>query len=469
MRIIRRFLQVFISFIFVFCLIVQTGCNNDYAKEPEILIFWHNYTGKQGDIFEMLVDTYNATEGNRRNVKIVTEYKSQNEIDQYIHESMDSNNDNNIYPNISIISKEVACKAKTHNLIVNAEKYLSDKELSGYNDGFLQEGRITGTEETYIFPISKASPITIINDSIWRKFYIDNQVQLKQWNTWAGITDLAKEYYNWSGGKALLAIESIQDFVFAYSAQQMPPIVQAGNKEIKINTNKETLRGIWDFYYVGVVNGYILQTDNIQNSLEKTEIVAYIGELHDPSYYPQTIINENGDRTGFLIAAVSYPTINENTKVYPHAGEGVCVFDNGNKANQESYNFLHWFCSNENIIQFSVANNEISSYEAIYKKSSTNDYFKQLSLLNYNKYYMLSKSLTQVSENKSFSPTGFIGYDSFCDEITESLKQTSYDALENVRALENNGMSHTEAVNTVVTEAAFEEWYLKIINIANKY
>lgn len=469
LKITKRFFIILICFVFALCLIIQTGCNSDDSITPITIRFWHTYTGKQRDIFAMLVDTYNTTEGKSRNVFVVAEYKTQEEITNYLETAFSSQASSVEYPEITFISKESAYKANMHNLVVNAEKYLSKQELKGYFDGFMKEGQIAGTDETFVFPISKTSSVTIINDSMWRQFYVDENVKLKQWETWSGINSLAEKYYQWSNGRALIAFESVEDFIFTYSAQQLPPLVQTGNKEIRINTNKETLRGIWDFYYSGVINGYILQTDNVLESLEQGKIVAYLGEPHDMTFFPKKYINFNGENSTFLITSALYPTINDSRKVYPQKGNGVSVFNHGEEINQASYDFLHWLCSNENVIQFSVANNEISSFQPIYEKKSTEQFFKQLSVFNYKKHQILSNSLHQVTEGKTYSPTGFVEYDSFCEEITHSLIDISSKALSEVHGYEKEGFTHQQAVKMVDTEDRFKIWYENVLAIANKY
>ena len=80
LKITKRFFIILICFAFALCLIIQTGCNSDDSITPITIRFWHTYTGKQSDIFAMLVDTYNTTEGKSRNVFVVAEYKTQEEI-----------------------------------------------------------------------------------------------------------------------------------------------------------------------------------------------------------------------------------------------------------------------------------------------------------------------------------------------------------------------------------------------------
>ena len=469
MRLKKFAALLFLCLVLSFCFAGQTGCAPAAENQPTQIRFWHTFSGKQQSILDMLVATYNATEGKKRNVEILPEYKTEDFIEKYFNDSFSSSEQNFDYPEMAVLSGELACKAKSHNLIVNAEKYLSKQELDGYLDGFMQEGKITGTGETYIFPISKTSAVTVVNDFLWRSFYIDNKVDFDQWDSWRGIYDLASRYYDWTEGKAFLAVESVQDYIFAYSAQHLPAMIQTGNKEVKINTNKEALSQIWDFYYKGVVNGYILQTENIIKSLENGDIVAYIGNPHDSSYFPTVYKTLDGEEDTLRITAFGYPHISESRNAAPHSGAGVCVFDRGDILNKECYDFLHWFCSGENVIQFSAANNEISSYKPIYNKKTTKDYFKQLSDLDYAKYYMLNTSVKQVTLGNSYAPTGFIGYDDFCEELTFSLTQAAKEGFLQARDLENKGLDHKEAVNQVCTEEKFEKWYLEVLEISNKY
>lgn len=464
----KRFISIILCYLLGFCLLLQTACDRNAEREPSEIRFWHNYTGKQEAVFKMLAETYNSTLGKNRGVRIVPVYKGTDEIAAYFLASFKQSEDSD-YPEISVISNEIAYEAMCRSLIVSAESYLTGEALSGYFPDFLNEGRFTGKAETYIFPITKVSDITLVNDSLWRYFYSDNNADTAQWSTWKGIMDLARQYYDWSGGKALFALESVQDYIFTYSAQQLPAIIQAGNKEIKINTNKETLRAIWDFYYSGVVRGYILQTDDIQNALAAGDIMGYAGIPRDSSYFPKQFQNHMGGMSALLLSAMPYPSVNTSRIIAPQKGSGVAVFNHGDKINQECYSFLHWFCSNESIIQFSAENCEISSYKESYSEAVTKDYLNKLSLFDNIQYNMLSVSIDQAREGATYAPTGFIGYDSFCEELTASLVDAARRGRAEVSSLCEAGASYSAAVGRVDTDSAFETWYHSVVELASKY
>ena len=82
---------------------------------------------------------------------------------------------------------------------------------------------------------------------------------------------------------------------------------------------------------------------------------------------------------------------------------------------------------------------------------------------------MFSNSLSQVAEGTTYAPTGFVGYDSFCDEITQSLVQSSARGLQKVLELEAGGKTRKQAVSEVFTNEEFELWYNAVLEITNKY
>lgn len=473
----KQLISVLLCFVISFCLLAQAGCGISRQKKDIVEIhFWHTFSGKKEIFFNALVDTYNITEGKRRGSFIVSEYKSQDEIDEYFNtyfkddkENVRNENEKPDCPEISVMNKEAAYMAMCRHLITYAERYLPSQQLSKYNRDFMQEGQLTGNKKTYIFPISKSADVVMINDGLWKQFGNNTNVGESDWETWDGILRIAEEYYKWSGGKALIAIESVDDFIFTYSAQQLPALIQAANKEIKINTNKETLRSMWNFYYAGVVKGYIMQTEEIPKAIERGDIAAYIGLPHDSSYFPETYISDIGVVKRLSLSIKTYPVIKLTRKIVPQKGNGVCVFDKTEEINSECYYFLNWLCTNENIIQLCTSANEAASFEPLYSMDATKNYIKHLSVTDYNKYNMISASVNQIIDGNTYAPTGFIGYNSFREKLTASLMATAREGRDRLISYIEDGKSYEEAIELVNTADTFEIWYKYVVALAEKY
>ncbi len=462
-----RIAGMLLCFAAVMCAFLP-GCRKDAKEAPTEIVFWHSYRDDQAAILGMLAETYNTTEGRHRNTHVTLEYKTDEEITDILNDSFQSG-DTYDYPSVSVVDDEVAYKAMARDLIVPAERYLTYDELSGYFKGFMNEGKLMGTDDTYIFPLTKITALTLINDAGWRYFSLDCNADADEWRTWEGIADISGQYYAWSGGRAMLAIESVQDYIFTYSAQRLPAIIQAGNKEIKINTNKETLRYIWDFYYNGVISGYILQTDDIMGSLEKGDIIAYIGKPEGSASYPRQFENYKGGISTFQLNVLPYPSVNESRVIAPHSGKGAIVFDRGDRANKEAYTFLHWLSSNEYSVELGAAGTEIAAYKGIYSTDGAGDYMRRLMLSDYTGYTMVSVSVDQAVQGSTYAPTAFEGYESFCTELTSSLIDAAREGREAVLKMTADGVSYEEAVCSIDTDKAFEEWYSYVKQLASGY
>ena len=77
----KRLISILICCILGFYLFLQTGCGKN--KEISEIRFWHSYTGQQEAVFNMMVETYNSTEGKTRGIRIVPVYKTVGEIETY--------------------------------------------------------------------------------------------------------------------------------------------------------------------------------------------------------------------------------------------------------------------------------------------------------------------------------------------------------------------------------------------------
>lgn len=416
-----------------------------------------------------MVEEYNSTQGAERSAHVRLIQKNERDIYENLNSKMETFADAKEYPQISFISNELANKAFSHNLLACAEDYLSKAQLSQYFTGFINEGRFTGNDKTYIFPITKKIDITIINESEWNLFYRGRDVSPEDWNTWNGLRKLGEKYYNWSDGKALIAFENLENFIFTYSAQKLPVFVQAGNNEIKINAGKNVLQDIWNIYFGGVIRGYISQTDDINTAMENREIIAYIGVPCDRKELPSQYVNNNGTKSTMSITSSMYPVVNDSRNIVPQSGQGAAVFNHDEEINIESYYFLNWLCTNESMIEFSFEESEIASCKNIYDTEHFDEFLGEKYLEDNANTSMISTAVGQITNGSSYASAEFLGYDEFSKAIESALFDLSSKGRQQVEELISKGISYSNAVNMVDNEAAFEEWYNIVVDICEKY
>ena len=82
---------------------------------------------------------------------------------------------------------------------------------------------------------------------------------------------------------------------------------------------------------------------------------------------------------------------------------------------------------------------------------------------------MISTSVEQITNGSSYGSAQFVGFGEFSKAIESTLIDLSAQGRQKVEELISKGMSYSNAVNTVDSDAAFEEWYNIVVDICRKY
>lgn len=468
-------LNILILFTLIFA-----ACDWPVGKDDiQTIIFWHSYQGYQQQILDRMVDTYNSTVGVENKVKIVCEYAGEeNTIGTKFRSSFESKDGHSLLPNIAMIPKYTAYTAVKYGLITYAEDYMSRDDLSKYFDGFLQEGRLSMDSGTYLFPISKKLEQTIINKDLWREFVSKYQMFSEgSFNSWAELMRMAEAYYNWTDdmtpdipndGKAFFSVESLESFIYTYTNQRLPSLIQSGYNEITINANKDTFHEIWELYHCGVVNGYISIENNMAEALKRGDIVCYIGSPGKVKYSSK-YIDFNGKEQNLNIMAAQYPSVHENRVVVPHSGGGVVVVDKGDEANTAAYDFLKWLTSNQNIIYICLAGYEVPACTEVAASQETLEEIATLFTKNNLQYNLVVCEYNQVLVYNTYAPVAFTNSDKFGKNISKFMLNSSKAGCSMLQSYIEEGYSYEEAIDLVCGNAVFEQWFVGILDFVEGF
>lgn len=464
---------VLLSFIIVIVAVFSFGgCSKNNVRT---VVFWHSYQGYQEQMFERIVKVYNETVGAQEGVRVIPEYAGKtDEINNKFNDAIDAQENSGMLPNIAVVSKETAYNAVKYDLITFAELYMTDEEINGYFSGFMEEGRLSMAANTYLFPLSKQIQQTIINDNMWKEFNQEYpQYSEQSFMYWESLIDMAAKYYDWTDamtpdvhndGRAFFAIESLETFIYTYTNQRVPSLIQSGYDEITINANKDTFSEIWNLYHKGVVQGYISTVSDITTALKKGDILCYVGTPGNTNY-SSVYIDLHGNMAPLSIKAVQYPSVFANRIVVPHSGTGVVVVDKGEKSNKDAYNFIKWYTSNPNFIYICFAGYEVPSCVELASSENTLNEIAKLMDKNKQQYNMLVCEYNQVLTYTTYSPVAFNGSERLGRNITAYLQQASKNDKEKVKSHVKEGYTMDSAVSYVCSEMAFNAWFEGILNI----
>ena len=148
--------------------------------------------------------------------------------------------------------------------VVDLSDYLTDEEKDAYIDAYLKEGDFSGDGSIKIFPSAKSTELLFLNKTDWDEFADATGASEVDLETVEGLVDTAEKYYNWTDeqteesddGKAFFGRDAMANYMFVGAKQLGVTLFEVENGKMKLNFDKDTVRKLWDNYYVPYVKGY---------------------------------------------------------------------------------------------------------------------------------------------------------------------------------------------------------------------
>ena len=179
-------------------LMMLTACGvSGGKKEPVTLTVWHVYGGQADSPLNDLIEEFNETVGAEEGIKIqVTVVSNTNNIHDAVLRAANDEPGTNGLPDMFISYPKTVLAMPDPEILVDYRDYFSDEELSAYIPAFLEEGEIDG--RLVVFPVAKSTEIMFIDKTLFDRFAADTGATLEQLDTWEGLFELSKEYYQWT-------------------------------------------------------------------------------------------------------------------------------------------------------------------------------------------------------------------------------------------------------------------------------
>lgn len=156
--------------------------------------------------------------------------------------------------------------------LVDLNQYFSEDELKVYRADFLQDCSFGGNYGLKILPVVRSTENLFLNKTDWDRFAGDTGVRLDRLSTWEGVAETAKAYYEWSGGKAFLGIDSLANYIIVASVQTGNDIYKLQDGQVTFSFDQDLARILWDELYVPYVKGYYANLGKFRSDDEKTGI-----------------------------------------------------------------------------------------------------------------------------------------------------------------------------------------------------
>lgn len=451
---------------------VLTGCGADNenhglsVENPQKISVWNYYNGTQAVAFENMVNQFNAGIGKEKGIIVTAVCKgSVDELSNALFASIYKEVGAEELPNIIQCYKDTAITLDDMQLLVNLDTYVGEGEKALYVDSFIEQGLLGKEKEWKLFPIAKSTEVMVLNKQEWESFARDTGTSTEELRTWEGLAKAAEKYYNWSSGKAFFGRDSFATYLLTGSTELGHPIcVEAEDGKVHIELDKETMRILWDNYYIPYIKGYYEHTGKFRtDDIKLGKIAAAVNSSTGCAYFPTEESFENQEPYPIDCMVLPIPYFKGTECYVSQQGADMAVLSGTESQEYASIVFLEWFTRPEQNIEFAVQTGYLPVAREACDASVLEKRIKETNTdLGNIDIEVLKTALNELAENKVYETLEF--EESF--EVRGLLNRTMLeDATADCKSIEEkmaSGLTREEAMQPYLGEERFEKWYQEL-------
>lgn len=436
-------------------------------KKPVTVTVWHYYNGAQQQAFNEMVQEFNNTLG--KELGIVVEGVSQGsvtDLENNVIAAADGNVGASEVPNIFAAYADTAYAMDRRGMVVDLSGYLEKGDKEKYVDSYWAEGELTDNA-LKIFPIAKSMEVFIVNQTDWDKFASAANLDstLLENITMEELTDLAKQYYEWTDsltaqpndGKALFGRDAMANYMLIGAKQLGMEIFSVQNNKVNLHFDKDVIRKLWDNYYVPYINGYFSSAGRFRSDDVKTgTVAAFIGSSSGATFFPDKVIVNDTQSYPIEMQPYRCPVFEGGEQVAVQQGAGMVVTQNEDKREiYASVEFLKWFTSEERNTVFSVSSGYVPVVKSAYDKAflqSNVDISEEMKAV-------IGTAIDTANVSELYTPRAFANGTSARSILENAMQEQAKNDRNAVKEKMAAGIPHDQAVALYDTNENFDAWY----------
>ena len=445
------------------------GCSAKPKLSPDNPVnisIWTYYSGDTLTAFNELISRFNRTVGKTLGVFVSSSYYgSVDELETAVLNSAAGNAGAANMPNIFLAYADTADSMDQLGLLVDISEHITDSELDLYIESYLREGDFAGTGELKLFPTAKSTELLFINKTDWDTFAHATGASLDDLATTEGLIETAAAYYEWTDsltdtpndGKAFFGYDAMDNYLLIGALQLGTEIFRTEDGTPRIDFDRETIRKLWDSFYVPYVKGYYSATGRFRSDDVKTgDAIAYVGSSAGATYFPKQVIISDTDRYSIEMIALPSPYFEDGEFIAAQQGAGMAVTCGTDLEIAASIEFLKWFTAPENNIAFSVnsgylpvtrAGNDVDAILA-----SDPDISESMA-------QVISVAVATVTDCRLYTSRVFAGETEARNILKRRLSDQAIADRAAVLAACAEGLSMEDALARYLSDENFNSWY----------
>ncbi|MGI6358060.1 MAG: extracellular solute-binding protein [Bacillota bacterium] len=325
---------------------LQTGLE---PRQPITLNLWHNFGGQMQAAMDGLLQDFNSTLGMEKGIIVnVTSVASSASLQAKLAMIAAGDPGAPQMPDIATCYPATAALLSAKGLLTPLDDHLTDQELAAYLPEFVEEGRLSDGQ-LYVFPFAKSTEVLILNRTLFEPFAAAVGVDIESLSTFEGVAEVAQRYFQWSGGKEFLAVDSIFNLFQLGMEQLGENLIDEG----KLNTESPAFRRIWNTTLEPTLRGGCAIYPGYSSDLAKTgDVVCSLGSTAGILFYGDEIILPDNTRVPVEYSVLPYPVFSEGKSIAIQRGGGLVVARSTPAKEAAAATFLKWFTSPEQNMRF---------------------------------------------------------------------------------------------------------------------
>ncbi|MEG2547191.1 MAG: extracellular solute-binding protein [Eubacterium sp.] len=464
-KIVMSVLLVMVLLIMILpgCQLVQNKNIKLNPNDPVSIKLWHYYNGPQKGSFDRLVAEFNNTLGAEKG--IIVEPFSQGSIDELtkaVTDAVTKKVGADETPDIFSAYADTAYEIDQLGVVASLDSYLTKKEISEYIPSYIEEGRIDKEKNLKIFPIVKSTEILLLNKTDWDKFASATGADINQLSTIEGLTETAKAYYNWSGGKAFFGRDAMANYIIIGSKELGKEIFEVSGSNVNFNVDEKIMRQLWDNYYIPYINGYFSSNGRFASDDAKIgSIIALVGSTAGATYFPSRITISDSESYPIETLALKAPVFKDGIETIAQQGAGMAVLKSDERKEYAATIFLKWLTESDRNIDFAVTSGYLPVKKEANQKDKINGAIEknQTTVISENLKKTLPVAIDRTNTAELYTSKAFAKGTSARNVLEVSMKQKAKTDLETINNLVKNGLSKDAAVAQFSTDENFKQWF----------
>ena len=363
------------------------------AKNPVTLTMWHVYGSQTKSPMNDAVDEFNKTVGREHGITInVVSVTSSSAIDQALAASANGEPGAEKMPDLFTAYPRVVEIVGEENLLPWSD-YFSEEELSAFTASFLAEGYFD--ESLLMLPIAKSCEALYLNKTLFDRFAAENPVSLDQLRSFAGVFEVVRAYYDWTGGQNFMQLNDFYNYALTGMKAYGAEFIRNG----QLNLDHHAFEAIWTPLAGAAIYGGICLEDGYAASRWKTvEIIANTGSSADVLYQPDEVVYADNTTETIATLALPYPTFTGDVSGVAYRGGGLFAMKSEDeRLNAAAYIFAKWLTEKEQNLNFVTQSGYLPVTDAAF-----DSLFSDIGIVKNERYHSLYQAVDTMRKDYTF-------------------------------------------------------------------